>query len=258
MPVIRTCQDLCAAVLLTSGINGIGQTPLAEDINTTFQLLVEMIGTWQRERFMAWRLTEQIIPSTGAASYPMLDRPPRLDSAFARLLTGQQSGTIQTAGPVDFPLYLIDSAAEYNEISLKQLSTFPAAVWYAPDFTTGSLWFWPIPPAKQFELHVFYRAGLPSYTALTDELTLPPEYIRAARYELALTLQMDYGLPARGDQAAMLMGIKAKIRAANAHVAQLQMPASLTPQMAGQGGISGSVGPHQSVIVLDTGLAVLG
>jgi hypothetical protein len=46
-----------------------------------------------------------------------------------------------------------------------------------------------------------------------------------------------------------LAGIKATIRANNAHVAQLHVPSALVPQMAGQGGISGSVGPHQSVIV---------
>jgi hypothetical protein len=255
---IRTCQDLLASVLRTSGVTGVGQTPLAEDITTAFEYLVEMIGIWQRERFLAWRLTEQIIPSTGAQSYAMPDRPPRLDSAYARLLTGQQVATVYNAGPVDFPLYLIDSMDEYNEISLKQLSTFPAAVWYSPDYPTSSLWFWPIPPAGQFDLHVFYRAGLPTYTALTDPLGLPPEYVAAARYELAVKLQMEYGLPARPDHVATLMGIKAGIRAANAHVAQLKVPGPLVPGMGGTGGISGAVGPHQSVIVLDSGLPVLG
>jgi hypothetical protein len=228
---------------------GIGQTAQAEDMNTGFDLLVEMIGMWQRDRFLAWRLTEQIIPSTGAQSYPMTDRPPRLDSAYARLLTGQQIAGINNAGPVDFPLYLIDSMDEYNEIGLKQLTTFPAAVWYSPDYPTGMIFPWPIPPANQFDLHVFYRAGLPTYTAITDPLNLPPEYVRAARYELALMVQMDYGLPARPDHAAAMAGTKAAIRAANAHVAQLGMPAALVPQMPGQGGISGAVGPHQSVIV---------
>jgi hypothetical protein len=249
MPVIRTCQDLISSVLRTAGVLGIGQTAQAEDANTTFQLLVEMIGMWQRDRFLAWRLTEEIIPSTGAQSYPLLDRPGRLDSAFARLLTGQQIAGINNAGPVDFPLYLIDSAEEYNEIGLKQLTTFPAAVWYSPDYPTGTAYPWPVPPSGQFDLHIFYRAGLPSYTALTDPLGLPPEYIRAARYELALMVQMDYGLPARQDQAAALAGTKAAIRAANAHVAQLHVPGSLVPAMPGQGGISGVVGPHQSVIV---------
>jgi hypothetical protein len=208
-----------------------------------------MIGNWQRERFLAWRLVEEIFPSTGAQFYPLKDRPPRLDSAYARLLTGQQIAGINNAGPVDFPLYLIDSADEYNEIGVKQLTTFPAAVWLSPDFPTSSAYFWPVPPSGQFDLHVFYRAGLPTYTALTDPLNLPPEYIRAARYELAVMVQLDYGLPANAGHVAAMTGVKATIRAANAHVAQLHVPGALVPQMPGQGGISGVVGPHQSVVV---------
>src|SRR4051794_24849055 len=107
MPGIRTCQDLVSAVLRTAGVLGVGQTAMAEDIETGFQLLVEMIGMWQRERFLAWRMAEQIIPSTGAPSYPMLDRPPRLDSAYARLTNQGSTGGIDTSGPLDFPLYLI-------------------------------------------------------------------------------------------------------------------------------------------------------
>ena len=244
--------------LKTSGITGIGQTPSAEDANTGFDLLIEIAEMWNRERFMCWRNTEVVIPSTGAQSYPLMDRPARLDSAYARLLTGPQIGTINNAGPVDFPLAIIDSQSDYNAISLKQLGTFPAAVWYSPDYPTGSVYFWPLPPARQFDLHVFYRSALPHYTALTDPLGLPPEYIRALRYELATLLQLNYGLPVNPGHVAAMTGAKATIKAANAHVRNMQMPGALVPQMPGQGGISGSVGPHQSVIVLDSGLPVLG
>lgn len=258
MPIISTCVDMVSAALRTAGVTGVGQTPLAEDINDGFQLLLEVIELWKRERFMAWRNIELITPSTGAQSYTMPDRPPRLDAAFARLLVGQQIAGVYNAGPVDFPLAIIESQSDYADISLKQLTTFPAAVWYSPDFPTGSLWFWPIPPAGQFNLHVFYRAGLPTYTALTDPLALPTEYIRALRYELAALLQMNYGLPANPGFVAALMGTRAQIKATNAHIRNARMPAALVPQMPGQGGISGSVGPHQSVIVLNSGLPVLG
>lgn len=246
------------AALKTSGIVGIGQTPSAEDANTGMDLLQEIAETWNRERFMCWRNVEVIIPSTGAQSYALPDRPPRLDTAFARLMTGQQIAGLNNAGPVDFPLTIINSQEDYAAISLKQLTTFPAAVWYAPDYPTGSVYFWPIPPAQQFELHVFYRYALPHYSALTDPLNLPTEYHRALRYELAALLQINYGLQAASGIVSALMGTKAQIKAVNAHVRESQMPRALTPQMPGQGGISGSVGPHQSVIVLDSGLPVLG
>lgn len=255
---IQTTGDIITSALKTAGVVGVGQTPLAEDANDALDLLTEIAGTWNRERFMAWRNVEVIIPSTGAQSYALPDRPPRLDSAYARLMTGQQFAGVNNAGPVDFPLAIIDSQSDYNTISLKQLGTFPAAVWYSPDYPTGSVFPWPIPPAGQFELHAFYRYALPVYTTLTDPLGLPPEYVMALRYELAVRIQINYGLPANRAHVASLMGTKATIKATNAHVRNLAMPGALVPQMPGQGGISGSVGPHQSVIVLDSGLPVLG
>lgn len=255
---ITTCVDLVSAALRTSGVNGVGQTPLAEDTNDVFQLLTEIAASWNRERFMCWQNTEVILPSTGAQSYPLPDRPARLDSAFARLLTGQNLAGVYNAGPIDFPLAIVDSQSDYNTISLKQLTTFPAAVWYSPGWPTGSVFPYPIPPAQQFDVHVFYRYALPTYSTLTDPLNLPTEYIMALRYELALMICMNYGLPARPDHAATLMGLKANIKATNAHVRNMQMPGGLTPQSPGSGGISGAVGPHQSVIVLDSGLPVLG
>jgi len=250
---IRTCIDFINAALLTSSVVGVGQTPLAEDANTAFDLLLEIVDQWNNERFMCWKLSEQIIPSTGAQTYPLTDCPARLDSAYARLLTGQQMATVYNAGPVDFPLYLIDSMEEYNDIGLKQLTTFPAAIWYQRDFPDGTIYPWPIPPAGQFDLHVFWRQALPTYKELTDPLGLPPIYRRALRYEMAALLALNFGLPANPGHAAALSGTKAAIKAANAHVAQAKIPGALVPAMPGQGGISGAVGPHQSVIVLDNG-----
>ncbi len=257
--MIETAGDIISAALRTSGVVGVGQTPLAEDSNDALDLLREIAGTWNRERFMAWRNVEVIIPSTGAASYALPDRPPRLDSAFARQ-TWQGSVQAISAGtsPVDYPLAIIDSQSDYNTISLKSLTAFPSAVWYASDYPTGTLFPWPIPPAGQYELHVFYRYALPVYTALTDTLDLPQEYIMALRYELAVRIQLNYGLQPNRGHVASLMNSKGTIKANNAHMRNLSMPAGLATGSSGQGGISGAVGPHQSVIVLDSGLPVLG
>lgn len=256
---IQTVGDMVAATLRTAGVTGVGQTPLAEDSNDALDLLIEIVETWKRERFLAYRNAEVIIPSTGALSYALPDRPPRLDSAFARQTwPGMGASSINNAGPVDYPLAIIDSQSDYNAISLKQLTTFPAAVWYSPDYPFGSVYPWPVPMAGQFDLHVFYRAGLPTYTGLTDPLGLPPEYARALRYELAISIQINYGLPMNPGHRGALAGIKSIIKATNAHVRNASMPGGLTPQSPGSGGISGAVGPHQSVIVLDSGLPVLG
>jgi hypothetical protein len=252
-------QILVLALRMAGRINDKQSIALGSaDMNDAFSLLVAMLAQWRRSPWLAWVNAELIIPSTGAISYPMLDRPPHLTSAFARLLTGQQVGGINNAGPMDYPLAIIGSQGEYNDIGLKQLGTFPAAVWYQPDYPSPSLYFWPIPPKAQFNLHVFYPLPLPAYAAPTDALGLPPEYTSALVANLAVQLvELTTGKDPPRSLKMRAASTLDTVRCSNARVRSLAVPVPGTPSQ-GSGGISGAVGPHQSVIVLDSGLPVLG
>jgi hypothetical protein len=67
--VIETTGDLVTFVLRASGINGVGQSPLAEDSNTCLDWLRALIAQWQRKRWLNWSLIETSFVSTGANSY---------------------------------------------------------------------------------------------------------------------------------------------------------------------------------------------
>lgn len=251
--MITTAGDMIRAALLTSGIIGIGQSVSAEDSTTGLDLLREVLAGWQQDPGLAWVLKDYAVTSTGAQSYQLPDRPRRIASAFARLL----APIPPPSGQMDYPLMLIPSREVYNEISLKGLTTFPAGIWLEQIWPLPSVYVWPIPPANQFELHVSYQAPLPTYSSLTDNLNLPPEYQEAVRYSLAAKLAMDYGLDPRPAHIARLRGVLARIRAANMQMAPLEMPGELVPGggVSG-GGISGAVAPFQSVFVV--GSSVLG
>lgn len=243
---IATCGDLIAACLRTSGVLGTGQVASAEDANNGLDLLREVLAQWQQDPGLAWVLTEYAVTATGAASYPLPDRPRRIASAFVRLL----APIPPPAGQMDYPLTVIPSREVYNEIALKQLTTFPAGIWLDQTYPLPSVYVWPIPPAGQFEIHVAYQAALPTYTALTTPLGLPPEYQEALRYTLAAKLAMDYGLDPRPAHIQRLRGVLAAIRAANMQMAPLEVDPALVPGLPGSGGISGAVGPFQSVVVV--------
>jgi hypothetical protein len=211
---ISTAGDLISLALRTAGILGQGQTAAAEDMSDGLSLLNMMLAQWQRKRWLVWSLVDTAVISTGAASYNVgpgqpfnIARPDRIDAAFVRLL-----GT--SPNPVDYPLAMIGSREDYAAIALKSLSTFPAGVFYESSFPVGVLHFWPIPPASQYELHITTKAQITSY-AQTDALALPPEYIEAALYSLAVRLAINYGLPASADHAAAMRAALNTIRQAN-------------------------------------------
>jgi hypothetical protein len=255
---VNTCGDLITLALKTAGVLGIGQTAQAEDSNDALTVLQMMLAAWARDRFLAWDLVEQVIPSTGATSYPLTTRPVRIDSAFARL-TGASAGGGTGAGMLDYPLAVIASREEYNAIGLKSLTTFPAAVFLDTNWPTGALYVWPIPATGQFDIHIAYRRALPGYLGLTDALALPPEYYEAALYGLAIRLAPLYGLDPRPTWGALYRGALTRLRASNAQMrpATIQAP-GVSGGSAGSGGISGAVGPAQSIIRLGTPNAVLG
>ncbi len=163
-------------------------------------------------------------------------RPDRIESAFARLLPS--GGGLA----VDFPLGIIESREDYNEIGLKGLSTFPSAVFYDSAFPVGLLYFWPIPAAGQFELHIATKASLPVYTYLTDLLNVPPEYIEAMLYSLAVRISMNYGQQPNPGHVAALRASLNTLRQANTQIATLDMPAGVTGRRGGSG-VAASASP---------------
>jgi hypothetical protein len=224
---ITTTGDLIAHSLRTAGIIGIGQTAQAEDSNTALDVLRMIIAEWQRRRWLVWDERECVLTSTGAEYYSIgpggdfnVARPDRIANAFVRILGigGSQ---------VDLPLTVIEAKEDYVQIAIKNLITLPVAVWYDSAFPLGYLHFWPVPPAATYELHVNIKTPLPTYVGLTDQLNLPPEYIQALNWSLAVRLQMSYGLPARADMVAAMRESLNVLRMANTQIGQLGVPAPL-------------------------------
>ena len=61
--MIETTGDLITFALRAAGINGVGQTPLAEDSNTGLQLLANLIAEWQRKRWLVYTLEGTAVTS---------------------------------------------------------------------------------------------------------------------------------------------------------------------------------------------------
>jgi hypothetical protein len=232
--MIETTGDLITFVLRASGINGIGQTPMAEDANTGLDFLRMLIAQWQRKRWLIWNLPEVSKVSTGAKSYsigPGQDfdtaRPDKIHAAWCRL---QPFGG---PSPVDLPLTIIEAKEDWALITIKDLKSLPEAVFYDSAFPVGRLYFYPVPPDATYEMHVVLKASLPVYTTLVDPLGLPDEYLEALVWSLAVRLQMAYGLPARAEHVAAMKQAINVIEMANSQIGQLGLPAFLSGRRGG-------------------------
>jgi len=232
--MLDTTGDLITFVLRASGINGVGQTPLPEDSNTGLEFLRMLLAQWQRQRWMIWNEQEVSKVSTGAQWYsigPGQDfdtaRPDKLHAAWFRFQP------FDGPNAVDIPLGIIEAKEDYATITLKDMHSMPAGVFYDSSYPIGRVTFVPVPPASHYELHLVIKAGLPTYTTLTDPLGLPPEYLEAVVWSLCVRLQMAYGLPARPDHVAAMRQAVNVIQNANSQIGLLSMPSALSGHRGG-------------------------
>lgn len=226
---MTTAQDIIQLALKDIGVLGVGQTVLPEDLNDAFVKLNWMLSQWQRKRWLVYRLDDLSITSTGAQSYsigPGGDinvsvRPDRIEAAFFRQTVQSQPNLI------DYPLQLLFSREDYNNIALKGLTTFPSFLFYDSDFPLGYLYAWPVLQASIYALHVSVKKLLPQFTSLTEVVNLPPEYMAAIELNLAIRLAPGYQRAPDPAVVALARDALNVIKNSNAQIPRLLMPTDL-------------------------------
>lgn len=227
---MTTPLDIITQSLRKAGITGIGQTPSAEDTNDAFLDVNDMLAQWQVKRWMVFHLLDVAKVSTGAQSYTVgpggdfnvAVRPDRLEDGnfFRQLVTSSPN-------QVDYPLSLIEARETYNRIALKQLSTFPGAIFYDAGYPLGTIYPWPVPQASIYEIHICVKAVLNQFTTLNQTINLPANYMAAIKWNLAIRLRVSYQMPVDAGLVALAKDSLNLIKNSNTQIPSLTMPRDL-------------------------------
>lgn len=221
----NTPNDIITFALKAAGVLGVGQSALAEDYNDAFTALNGMLAQWQRRRWLIWHTVDVALTSTGATSYTIgaggnfnVARPDRLEAAFFRQFINS------TPNQVDWPLEILESREDYNQIALKTLPSLPRYIFYDAAYPLGVVYPWPVPAAGVYELHLTLKETLNQFTSLNQTIALPPEYEEAIWTNLVLRLAPIYQFQARPEVIALAKAALSTIRGANAQIPRLQIP----------------------------------
>lgn len=226
---MTTPQDIVTSSLKKAGILGVGQIALAEDTNDAFQDLQDMLGQWQRKRWLIFHLVDYSVTGTGAINYTVgpggqfniNPRPDRIESAFFRQIITSQPNQ------VDYPLEIIEAREDYNRISLKMLQSFPQYLFYDSGFPTGLAYPWPLIQSNLYSLHLTVKETLSQFTSLSQTINLPLEYFAALKFNLALRLRQAYQLPPDPSLIELAKDALNVIRNANLQIPRLKIPTDL-------------------------------
>lgn len=227
---MTTPLDIITQAMKKAGILGVGQSPLAEDTNDAYSDLQDMLGQWQRKRWLIWHLVDYAFQSTGAISYtvgpggnfPINPRPDRIESAFFRQIINESA-----PNQIDYQLEIIEAREDYNRISLKQLISFPQYLFYDSGFPTGHAYPWPVIQNNLYELHLTVKETLSQFTSLNQNIVLPLEYMAALKFNLAVRLRQAYQMPPDAVLVGLAKDALNVIRNANFQVSRLQIPTTL-------------------------------
>ena len=225
-PLPTTPSDIISLALKTANVIGVGQTPLAQDINDSFNQLNMMMAQWQRRRYMVYELVTVSLQSTGAESYTIglgqqfnITRPVKLEFAYFRMNSG-------TPLPVDYPLQVLRAQEDYDRISIKNLNAFPQYVYYDTGFPVGNIYVWPV-PNNQYEIFLSVMVQLQKFNTISDEIILPPEYLDALHWNLARRLCVVYGVPITPELTGYAEASMRAIEEVNSQIPLLHMPVAL-------------------------------
>lgn len=225
---MTTPADIVALALVHAGVVGQGQTASAEDTNNAFSLLNMMVSQWNRKRWLIYHLIDVSVTATGAQSYTVgpggdfnTPRPDRIEAAFLRQLLPAMTNQI------DYPLVVLQSREDYNQIALKTMGTWPSIVWYDSAYPLGVLYVWPVAATQQFAIHLSLKQTIDQFTDLAEDIVLPPEYVPALFYNLAVRLRPAYGMGPDATLVALAKDALNVLRGANAQIPTLRMPDQL-------------------------------
>lgn len=234
--VNTTARQICELALKESGVLGVGQTALAEDMNDAFTYLARMMAQWQKKRWMVPALIDVAKTLTGAKSYTVgtggffnIPRPNQIKGGYVLQLN---TGTT----PVSLPLAPIFSYEDYIRISVKDLNSLPYLFFYDGAWPLGNVYFWPI-GSSAYEAHILVEAQLNFPIAPTNPPTagtgldtvfgLPEEYLEAIHYNVAIRYCSGWQIPPQETTIKLAKSALNTIKTANSQIPTLRMPPGL-------------------------------
>lgn len=172
--------DIVDPALRALGIVATGETPSNSERDDAFQALNQMIGEWNAQAMPIYQETVESIAMIGAASYVLPTRPVKIQGASVIGSNGHAKG-LDVVDATRWAAYERkgDSGA-YGEVLFYDASLATPSIYIAPKPNGGSLQLISLRPLQEF-------------ANLAATVTLPPGYLAALKFNLAVRIAPEYG-----------------------------------------------------------------
>lgn len=175
---------------------GFGSSP--EQQQDALDILNAMVDGWRTQRMLVFHVARQVFNVVaGQGSYYIgegapdwnTERPTRIEMAsLVQIVTPSEP-------PTDLPLAIL-TPVDWFSVRVKTIqSSTPQYLYYEPTLQApgnqqwGTVWLWPVPQiANKIALGLWQTVG--QFENVEAEVNLPPGYLKALQYNLAIELAM--------------------------------------------------------------------
>ena len=222
---MATAGETINGSLRLLGVLAEGETPSAETSQDALRAMNQMIDSWNTERLAVFATQDQVFTWPAATLSRTLgptgnfvgNRPILLDDAtyFKDPSTG-----------VSYGIKMINQQ-QYDGIAVKTVSsTFPQVIFTNMTYPDIEMFIYPR-PTRDLEWHFISVKELTQPTTLVTNLTFPPGYLRAFRYNLACELAPEFGVEPSPQVQRIAMYSKRNLKRINNPDDIMSMPYSL-------------------------------
>ena len=222
---MTTANDQINGALRLLGALAEGETPSAATSQDALMALNQMIDSWNTERLSVFSTQDQVktwLPNLqsntlGPTGTLVGQRPILVDDAtYFR----------DPANNISFGIKLINQQ-QYNGIAVKTVtSTYPQVMWVNMTYPDIEIYVYPV-PTKALEFHFVSVEPLMSVPDLTTVITMPPGYLRAFKYNLALEIAGEFGIQPNAQVSRIAMTSKRNLKRINNPDDIMALPYSL-------------------------------
>lgn len=175
--------------------------PRAVQVVDAVEALDMMLKSWQTDGFLWLKqfiyvkmVASQVAYTIGPGSADTVTTDSAALVAFTQRPTRvffPQRRTISTGSEV--PMILV-SRQEYAALPNKATAGTPVQVYYDPRIATGALYVWPVPNTTTDQVVLTVDRTIEDVGAEDNTFDVPPEYVRAIKWNLALEIAPEYAM----------------------------------------------------------------
>lgn len=187
--------------------------------------LNQMLDSWSTERLAVFSTQDQTL--TWPASTISRTLGPTGDLVGTRPILLDDSTYFRDASTnVSYGVKFINQQ-QYDGIAVKTVtSTYPQVMFINMTYPDIEMYLYPV-PSRALEFHFISVEPLTQVATLDTEMTFPPGYLRAFRYNLACELAPEFGLEPSSQTQRIAMTAKRDLKRINNPDDVLSMPYSI-------------------------------